>query len=130
MVRELNKEESSDAIQKHQQNPGTSGNQTSKESLVRYPSPERVLFDLASRGPSAVRTEALAMLGQPVPGRWPECPRRTRLALLRQLACNKSKASRARLEALKELLAVSGHPANREAESGAIDQRIAELAAG
>jgi hypothetical protein len=72
---------------------------------VRYPSPRRLLYDLASTGPSAVRIEALRLLGLPnAPTRWRDIPRRTRASLLRQLACNRDKAAKVRLACLKELL--------------------------
>ena len=72
---------------------------------MRYPSPKRLLFDLASSGPSRVRIEALRLLGVPnCPSRWPEIPRRSRASLLRQLACNRDKAAKVRLACLKELL--------------------------
>jgi len=62
-----------------------------------------------------VRLEALRMLGSPgIPDKWPSCPRRSRNGLLRQLACNTGKASKARLAALKEVLSeiepVQGRP--------------------
>jgi hypothetical protein len=72
---------------------------------MRYPAPRRLLYDLATCGPSAVRVEALRLLGLPnCPTRWPDCPRRTRAALLRQLAANKKKAAKTRLACLKDLL--------------------------
>ena len=72
---------------------------------MRYPSIKNLLIELAQRGPSEVRLEALIMLGAPgTPEKWPPCPRRSRNGLLRQLACNTGKASKARLTALKEVL--------------------------
>jgi hypothetical protein len=72
---------------------------------MRYPSPQRLLFDLARRGPSTVRIEALRLLGLPnCPTRWPLCARRSRASLLRRLAANKKKAAKIRLACLKELL--------------------------
>jgi hypothetical protein len=72
---------------------------------MRYPSPRSLLYELANRGPSAVRIEALRLLGLPnCPTRWPECQRRTRASLLRRLAANKRKSAKMRLACIKELL--------------------------
>jgi len=72
---------------------------------MRYPNPWRLLYDLASTGPSAVRIEALRLLGLlNCPTRWPDIARRSRASLLRQLACNRDKAAKVRLACLKELL--------------------------
>jgi hypothetical protein len=72
---------------------------------MRYPNPQRLLFDLASRGPGAVRIEALRLLGLVnCPTRWPVCPRRSRASLLRRLAANKKKSAKMRLACIKELL--------------------------
>jgi hypothetical protein len=72
---------------------------------MRYPCPKNILHNLASRGSSATRVEALRLLSLPdLPTRFPECPRRSRNALLRQLAANRGKSAKARLAALKELL--------------------------
>jgi len=72
---------------------------------MRYPSIKNLLIELSQRGPSDVRLEALMMLGSPgIPDEWPGCPRRSRLGLLRQLACDSGKASKARLAALKQVL--------------------------
>lgn len=72
---------------------------------MRYPAPKRVLYDLATRGPSTTRLEALRLLGlADLPVKFPPCQRRSRESLLRRLACNEKKSARARLSALKELL--------------------------
>lgn len=72
---------------------------------MHYPAPKSILFDLATTGPSAIRVEALRLLGLPnLPARFPPCERRTRASLLRRLAANKQKAGKARLFAVKELL--------------------------
>ncbi len=72
---------------------------------MRYPSPRRLLYDLASTGPSTVRIEALRLLGLPnCPTRWPDILRRTRASLLRRLAANRKKAAKVRLACVKELL--------------------------
>jgi hypothetical protein len=78
---------------------------SSEVPSMNYARPQAVLFDLAGRGPSAVRQEALRLLGLPnLPPTWGVIPKRSRKALLRKLACNKGKAAKARLAAVKELL--------------------------
>jgi hypothetical protein len=72
---------------------------------MMYPTPKTVLTALASRGTSATRAEALRLLASKVPDDWPECPRHSRQSLLRRLACDKKKSAKARLAALKEMLA-------------------------
>jgi hypothetical protein len=72
---------------------------------MRYPNPQRLLFDLANVGPTAVRIEAIRLLGLPnCPTVWPKIPRRSRASLLRRLAANKQKAAKMRLACVKELL--------------------------
>ena len=72
---------------------------------MKYPSPQSVLYELASRGPSAGRLEALRLMGLPdSPRTWGSCPRRSRRALLRRLACDRRKSVKVRLSALKEIL--------------------------
>jgi hypothetical protein len=72
---------------------------------MRYPCPKNILLDLGSRGSSSTRIEALRLLSLPdLPTRYPACPRRSRNALLRQLAANRKKSAKARMLALKELL--------------------------
>jgi len=72
---------------------------------VKYPSPQSLLYELASHGPSAVRLEALRLMGLPnSPRSWGTCPRRSRRALLRRLACDRRKSGKVRLSALKETL--------------------------
>lgn len=72
---------------------------------MRYPNPQRLLYELASRGSSTVRIEALRLLGLPnCPTRWPPCPRRSRASLLRRLAANRKKSAKMRLACIKELL--------------------------
>lgn len=70
---------------------------------MRYPSITSVLYELATTGPSASRTEALRLLSLPdLPAAFPKCKRRTRESLLRRLACDGKKSAKARLGALKE----------------------------
>ena len=72
---------------------------------MRYPAPKKVLYELATTGPSAVRVEALRLLGLPdLPVTFPKCERRSRESLLRRLAANRKKSAKARMAALKELL--------------------------
>ena len=78
-----------------------------------YANPRTILEYLACHGPSATQAEALALLGRPVSDRWPECPRRSRLSLLRRLACNRKKSTSARLRALREvMMGVNTEPEN------------------
>src|ERR1700730_9317437 len=72
-----------------------------------YASPRTIFEYLACHGPSTTQAEALALLGRAVPDRWPECSRRSRLSLLRRLACNRKKSASARLRALQEVLAMA-----------------------
>jgi hypothetical protein len=72
-----------------------------------YASPRTILEYLACHGPSATRAEALVLLGRPVPDSWPKCRRRSRLSLLRRLACNRKKSASARLRALQEVIAMA-----------------------
>ena len=72
---------------------------------MRYPSPRRLLYELARTGPSAVRIEALRLLGLAnCPSSWPPIERRSRASLLRQLAANKKKSAKVRLACVKEIL--------------------------
>jgi hypothetical protein len=73
---------------------------------MKYAAPSKILEFLASHGPSSVQTEAIALLLAPLPSRWPVYERGSRESLLRRLAANDKKSARARLEALKELLAM------------------------
>lgn len=72
-----------------------------------YASLRAILEYLACHGPSATQAEALVLLGRPVPDSWPQCRRRSRLALLRRLACNKKKSTSGRLRALQEVLTMA-----------------------
>jgi hypothetical protein len=74
---------------------------------MMYPSPKTVLTALAARGTSVTRSEALRLLAAELPEDWPDCPRRSRQALLRRLACDRKRSAKARLAALRELLSVS-----------------------
>jgi hypothetical protein len=75
---------------------------------MMYANPKAILSQLAGRGSSATRLEALRLLALPdIPKQWPECPRRSRLSLLRRLACNRKKSASARLHALQELLTMA-----------------------
>lgn len=72
---------------------------------MRYPSPKSVLFDLAKRGSSRTRAEALRLMTLDLPPRFGPYPRRSRETLLRQLVCGRKRQSAAvRLRHLKELL--------------------------
>lgn len=95
---------------------------------MKYPSPKIVLSQIAARGPSAVRLEALRRLSD-CPDAWPDCPRRSRLSLLRQLACDGKKSAKARLEAMKDLLAaMPAIPADEEAARREVDRILADVA--
>src|ERR1700683_1456689 len=73
-----------------------------------YASPKAILSELAGRGSSATRMEALRLLALPdIPEQWPECQRRSRLSLLRRLVCNRKKSASARLQALREVLTMA-----------------------
>jgi hypothetical protein len=88
---------------------------------MKYATPKTVLTALASRGTSVTRTEALRLLASEIPDDWPECPRNTRAALLRRLACDQKKSAKARLAALKEVLA-------REPQASTAPERSADHA--
>lgn len=70
-----------------------------------FPKPVTILRELAGTGPSAVRLEAIRLMGlDSLPDGWPQCPRSSLKAILRQLACDPKKAAKVRLMALKELV--------------------------
>jgi hypothetical protein len=72
---------------------------------LRYPTTKNLLYGLANRGTTTTRNEAMRLLEmQDLPERLPHCERRTRQSLLRRLACDKKRAAKTRLRALKDLL--------------------------
>lgn len=72
---------------------------------MRYPAPRKILFHLATHGPSKHRVEALRLLGLPgIPDRWPSYAKYSRESILRRLAADRRKSAKARLAVLKELL--------------------------
>jgi hypothetical protein len=70
---------------------------------MMYPFPRTVLSFLASHGPAAVQLESLRLLDLPIPERFPAYPAGSKESLLRRLACDKKRATHARLAAMKEL---------------------------
>ncbi|HXX18702.1 MAG TPA: hypothetical protein VEJ46_04820 [Candidatus Acidoferrum sp.] len=71
---------------------------------MRYPSPEHLLSELATRGTSGTREKALRLLGMNLPPTLGPYKRKSRESLLRRLACDRRKSAKARLEALADLL--------------------------
>lgn len=72
---------------------------------MRYPTPKSVLYDLARKGSSRTRAEALRLMALELPPRFGPYPRRSRESLLRQLVCGKKRRSSVtRLRHFKELI--------------------------